>query len=102
MKYNFFNQFRLLSLKRRSKLCQLFLNSSRKTINYSVVIDLKNHLCIANVLLFLILSLFIILYNIFLSFIKVSYNCFFVLIYKKIARLVFEYFNYNLVLLEIN
>ena len=102
MKYFLFFQFRLFSLKSRSKYGQSFLNSNRKTIYYSFIIDLKNDLYIANVLLFLSVSLFIILYNIFLSFITISYNWFFVLIYKKIARLVFEYFNSNLVLLEIN
>ena len=102
MKYFLFIQFRLFSLKSRSKYGQLFLNSNRKTINFPFVIDLKNNLYIANVLLFLSVSLFIILYNPFLSFITLSYNWFFVLIYKNIARLVFEYFNSNLVLLEIN
>ena len=102
MKYFPFNQFRLFSQKGRSKYGQLFLNSNRKTFYFNFGIDLKNDLYIANVLLFLSVSLFIILYNIFLSFITISYNWFFVLIYKKIARLVFEYFNSNLVLLEIN
>jgi hypothetical protein len=102
MKYFQFIQFRLFSLKSRSKYGQLFLNSNRKTINFSFVIDLKNDNDIANVLLFLSVSLFFILYNIFLSFITISYNWFFVLIYKKITRLVFEYLNSNLVLVEIN
>ena len=102
MKYFLFIQFRLFSLKSRSKYGQLFLNSNRTTIYYSFFIDLKNDLYIANVLLFLSVSPFFILYSIFLSFITISYNWFFVLVYKKIARLLFEYFNSNLVLLEIN
>jgi hypothetical protein len=102
MKYFQSIEFRLFSLKSRSKYGQLFLNSNRKTFYYSFVIDLKNDLYIANVLLFLSVSLFLIFYNIFLNFITNSYYCFFVLKDKKIAIEVFEYFNSNSFLLGIS
>jgi hypothetical protein len=95
MKYYLFNQFRLFSLKRRSKYGQLFLNSNRKTFNFYFGIDFKNDHDIANDLLFLNIQLFFDLDSIFHSFFTNSYYCFFVLKDKKIAKEVFEYFNYN-------